>query len=51
MAETPDSLVPRVRPIAAGAHVTAAAFLGPVAVLALGDGTALRCDAQGDAER
>jgi WD40 repeat protein len=42
------SLTERVSPIAAGAHVTAVAFLGPVGVLALGDGTALRID--GDSE-
>src|ERR1700733_3940176 len=42
------SLTERVSPIIAGAHITAAAFLGPVAVLALGDGTAGRID--GDSE-
>ncbi len=42
------SLTDRVSSIVAGAHVTAATFLGPVAVLALGDGTALRID--GDSE-
>jgi WD40 repeat protein len=46
MAET--SLAARVRPVAAGAHVTAAAFLSGVAVLALGDGSALRVDADGE---
>lgn len=36
-----DSLASAVVPIEAGAHVTAAAFLGAVPVLALGDGTLL----------
>jgi WD40 repeat protein len=44
MSEISDSLAARVQPLAAGAHVCAAAFLGPVGLLALGDGTALRCD-------
>ncbi|QAY95329.1 hypothetical protein CWB41_05925 [Methylovirgula ligni] len=48
MAETATSLTERVTPLAADAHVTAAAFLGPVAVLALGDGTALWHGAGGD---
>jgi WD40 repeat protein len=42
------SLTANVTPISAGAHVTATAFLGDVAVLALGDGTALRLDAEGE---
>jgi WD40 repeat protein len=46
MAET--SLAARVRTIAAGAHVTGAAFLGNVPVLALGDGSALRLAPDGD---
>ena len=36
-----DSLAKTVAPIAAGAHVTAACFLGAVPALALGDGTVL----------
>ena len=36
-----DSLTDNVRPIEAGAHVTRAAFLGAVPVLALGDGALL----------
>ncbi len=36
-----DSLSANVAPIAAGAHVTAACFLGDVPALALGDGTVL----------
>ncbi len=48
MAETATSLTERVTPLKAGAHVTAAAFLGPAAVLALGDGTALWHNADGD---
>ncbi len=36
-----DSLASAVTPIAAGAHVTAACFLGAVPALALGDGTVL----------
>ena len=36
-----SSLTDHVEPIAAGAHVSAAAFLGPVPALALGDGTVL----------
>jgi WD40 repeat protein len=39
MADPVTSLTAGVRPIAAGAHVTAAAFLGATPVLALGDGT------------
>ena len=35
------SLVDRVQPIVAGAHVTAAVFMGRAPVLALGDGTVL----------
>ena len=35
---SPDSLTANVRAIDAGAHVTHAAFLGAVPVLALGDG-------------
>jgi WD40 repeat protein len=46
MAQT--SLTTNVRPISAGAHVTAAAFLGGVPVLALGDGTALLIEADGE---
>jgi len=46
MAQT--SLVENVTPIVVGAHVTAATFLGGVPVLALGDGTALRIDADGE---
>jgi WD40 repeat protein len=46
MAET--SLAANVKPIAAGAHVTAAAFLEDVPVFALGDGTALRLDPEGE---
>jgi WD40 repeat protein len=42
MNDAATSLTEHVHPIAAGAHVTAAAFLGHAAVLALGDGTALR---------
>ncbi|MEJ0050759.1 MAG: WD40 repeat domain-containing protein [Methylovirgula sp.] len=42
------SLTDRVSPIAAGAHVTAAAFLGPVGVLALGDGTVVRVEDQSE---
>ncbi len=48
MDDSTSSLTDHVRPILAGAHVTAAAFLGPVGVLALGDGTAVRLD--GDSE-
>ncbi len=40
-----NSLAANVKPIAAGAHVTAAAFLGDVPLFALGDGTALLLDA------
>ena len=36
-----DSLSASVAPIAAGAHVTAACFLGDTPALALGDGTVL----------
>lgn len=39
------SLIDAVRPIEAGAHVTAAAFLGAAPALALGDGTILLADA------
>ncbi len=42
------SLTTNVRPILAGAHVTAAAFLGGVPVLALGDGCALLIEAEGE---
>ena len=42
MADT--SLTARVAPIAAGAHVVSAAFLGRVPVLALADGALLFCD-------
>ncbi len=42
------SLTTNVTPIAAGAHVTGAAFLGGVPALALGDGTALRIEADGE---
>jgi WD40 repeat protein len=48
MNETANSLTDHVKPIAAGAHVTAAAFLGSVAMLALGDGSALRLDDGGE---
>jgi WD40 repeat protein len=46
MADT--SLAAHVTLLAVGAHVTAAAFLAGVPVLALGDGTALRIDANGE---
>jgi WD40 repeat protein len=46
MAET--SLAANVKPIAAGAHVAAAAFLGNVPAFALGDGTALVLDPEGE---
>jgi WD40 repeat protein len=42
------SLTTNVTPIAAGAHVTAASFLGGHPVLALGDGTALRIEADSE---
>ncbi len=46
MVETVSSLADNVRPIEAGAHVTAAVFLGATPVLALGDGSALIVGAQ-----
>lgn len=46
MAQT--SLLENVRPIVTGAYVTAASFIGDVPVLALGDGTVLRIDAEGE---
>lgn len=46
MAQT--SLTTNVRSISAGAHVTAAAFLGSIPVLALGDGTALLIEADSE---
>lgn len=46
MNDAATSLTEQVRPVAAGAHVTAAAFLGPAVVFALGDGTALRLDGE-----
>ncbi len=45
---TETSLVANVDPIAAGVHVTAAAFLAGVPVFALGDGTALLLDPAGE---
>jgi WD40 repeat protein len=48
MDEPASSLTERVRPISAGAHVTAAAFLGPIAVFTLGDGSAVRLGAEGE---
>lgn len=42
------SLTTNVTPIVAGAHVTAAAFLGGHPALALGDGTALRIEPDGE---
>jgi WD40 repeat protein len=48
MDEPAGSLTERVRAIEAGAHVTAAAFLGAVGVLALGDGSAVRLGAEGE---
>ncbi|GGE53266.1 hypothetical protein GCM10007276_32890 [Agaricicola taiwanensis] len=41
-----DSLTQFIRPIEAGAHVTAAAFLGEVTLFALGDGTVVRFDGE-----
>lgn len=42
------SLLDHVRPLEAGAHVTGAAFAGETAMLALGDGCVLLCDAAGE---
>lgn len=41
MVDPATSLTSDVRPIAAGAHITAAAFLGTTPILALGDGTVI----------
>jgi WD40 repeat protein len=48
MVESVTSLATDVRPIEAGAHVTAAAFLGSVPVLALGDGSVVIINSAGD---
>lgn len=46
MLQPGDSLTEFIRPVDAGAHVTAVAFLGDVAFFALGDGTVLRVDGE-----
>ena len=46
MANPVTSLTAAVRPIAAGAHVTGAAFLGNTPVLALSDGTAIFAESE-----
>lgn len=48
MVDPVSSLTTGVRPLDAGAHVTAAAFLGATPVLALGDGTAVILDPAGE---
>ncbi|MGO9135653.1 MAG: WD40 repeat domain-containing protein [Methylovirgula sp.] len=48
MADPATSLTEAVWPIEAGAHVTAAAFLGATPVLALGDGTVVLIEGQSD---
>jgi WD40 repeat protein len=46
MLQAGDSLTQFIRPIDAGAHVTSAAFLGDVALFALGDGGVIRVDGE-----
>lgn len=48
MAQSTTSLTGQVSPFSAGAHVTCAAFLGPIPALALGDGTLLFVEGGGE---